>query len=240
MAEVKTEQHTVFDYPIKAINDVQFYLNCYPLSPNGFGVSLSQGTGQSDRIGNKVNTKRVMLRAFLTPAPYDVTINPIPQPIVVTMWIFRTKDRPNVCPNSSAVGALYTTEFFENNNSQQGFQGTLADLMFTTNRTKITLLKKKEFKLGFSEYWGTNDAPLDPVKNAFQLFANNDFKMCHRIKMDVTKYVKKSFTYNDTSTTPSEAGTWLLWTWHCGSGELSDAYRPAAVSQYLDYSFTDM
>ena len=67
--------------------------------PQGQGA-LSQGVGQGNRVGNAVEFTKGTLRMMISANPYNVTLNPTPQPIIVKIFVGYDKTKAHGLPGS--------------------------------------------------------------------------------------------------------------------------------------------
>ena len=81
--------------------------NIFPVGIEPSAITIPQGTGQGDRIGNRIKTKKLMFKRTLVPLPYDGTFNPVPQPVQVKMWIFYDKTNPTDIPNPTVSNDFF-------------------------------------------------------------------------------------------------------------------------------------
>jgi hypothetical protein len=82
------------------------------------------------------------------------------------------------------------------------------------------------FKVGFSAF---NNAGVDP---AYQHFANNDYKLNHTRRLNMTKYMPKVLKFNDTTNQPTNAGLYV-WAW---SVPCNGFGQGALIPVQLDYT----
>jgi len=66
-------------------------MNVRTLSPSSAFMPIVQGTTQDERVGNRIQTKKVTLRYILHPTGYNPTTNITPCPQNVIMWVGRLK-----------------------------------------------------------------------------------------------------------------------------------------------------
>lgn len=109
----------------------------------------SQGMGDGDRIGAKINCKKSYIRGFVNINQYDAVTNSASLPIYVKMWLFSIK---YVNTNTLSSAALVATDFFKTTNSNTGFQGTMRDMVLEPNNDIITVYKTKTVRLGTTSY----------------------------------------------------------------------------------------
>jgi len=169
---------------------------CTPSSATGAFLNIAQGVADNQRIGNRIRVVSNKIRYSLVPLPYNATTNVSPQPQEVVMWFFRDKTQPT--SNSLNVSTVLGPggDILNHGNADAGLYGDLTDYMYVLNKDKYTYLTHRRFKLGFSTNGGTG------VSNAYQSFANNDFKMNYSGEIDLTRYTPKEIVWEDTNTNP--------------------------------------
>jgi len=184
--EVKVANYTTgnacgsYNYTGFASNQIQM------LSPYQTRLNIGQGTGQADRVGNTIHVKRGHCRLLFTVAPYDVTTNPLPQPVFILYYIFSKK--------LSSVEGSSLANFFETGNSSASPTGTAQDLLYDVDTDVYTVFKKGMVKLGYSAFVGT---PGGVVGSGY--FSNNDSDLSAVIDIDYTNFLKKKIDFLDTT-----------------------------------------
>lgn len=164
---------------------------CFTLSPSASYLNCVQGVASNNRIGNHIKIKSAKMSLMFTPHPYDLTFNPTPSPLVITVVLFYQIEAPH---------DLTTTlsGFFQNGSSSDNpsLTGVLYDTMKPINKDRYRVFYRKSFKLGHAAYGGTG------VNAAAQSYTNNDFKYSQKCIIDYTKYLVKSVKYDDTTVDP--------------------------------------
>lgn len=203
------------------------------VSPNSSQLPIIQGVRQDERVGNKIKTKRCKLKVIMYPKPYDATINPTPQPQIVTMWCVSAKIGYT---SNTSMATIFDTNFFQDGFTSTGYLSQLIDSISEVNSDAITLHWKRSFKLGHSYHPQYNTSHVDAQ------FSNNDYKMNHIRQFDLTKALKKTYTFDDTNNTPNDRSTFIIFGVANANGQLftNGAYRPVDVYATLDYYYTDM
>jgi len=141
--------------------------------------TIGQGTGQGDRIGNRISPNKFIFHGFMNyNNSLTLPLNNL-QPMVVKMFIFRMKNTVSA-PNPDM------TKFFQYGNTSQAPTGYIQDMKNKVNSDDINLYATRTFKLAPSAMSATA--------------SNNDFKLTQAFKVDLTKYVKKVI-YDDTTAT---------------------------------------
>lgn len=163
--------------------------NVIPLIPTSTSTPLIQGIGNSDRIGNEIRIKKATLKLTLYPTNYDATLNPQPEPFDVRLIILHAKNNP--------TNLIVSSTFFDQNNSTSSPQDDLQDQLSNINKDVYVVNRDKHYKIGSA----INSA--SGVNQAWQHFANNDYKRNQMITLDVTNALPKSIVWDDTDTTPT-------------------------------------
>lgn len=228
--ENKCSQYYNYNVRLYASGNASFPTdNIFPLGVDPTSLVIPPGTGQGNRLGNEISTKKLVFKGTLTPLPYDSTFNAAPQPVQVKMWIFYDKTDPVALPNPPAA-----SDFFQNGNGSKGFQNDLVDMWSPVNTDRYRVFKSKVFKLGAAMNSGSGGNP------ALQNSANNDFKYNCNFSINLTKYYTKRVKFNDGSTVPTTRGLFCMFAYANATG------LPVTVSQYtvglqymLDYTFED-
>lgn len=205
--------------------------NMFPLGPStAFSPIINQGAGQSSRIGNRIKTKKLVVKGSLYPLPYDVSTNNSPQPLLVKCWIMYDKTNPTVEPDPKGSG-----DFFQLGGSSKGFANNLTDMWAPVNTDRYRVLTTRTFKLGYSDYSATPNTA--PYVNQ-QQFRNNDFPMSVNFSIDCTKYYPKDVRFNDNNALPTTRGLFMLWQYVAANG--SGIAGQSIQMQYLqDYHYED-
>lgn len=195
----------------------------------GSTATLAQGTGQANRIGNKVATKSLIFSGILTPKGYDATLNPYPQPRDVMMVIFSSKSAP-----TDLLVSL--PNFLQSGNSAVAPTGTQFDTIVPINTDKYTVFYKRIFKIGTAEFAGTG------INAINQRYANNDYKYNQRFRINCTRYINKVLRFDDTNNIPNNRFLWVAFLVmnSDGIGMLASETQPIQASWNWNYRFTDV
>ena len=169
----------------QSINGPYYALSLAPL--------ISQNTGESGRIGNKVTLLSARLNFIINLVPYNLTTNPAPSPIMFR-WALITQ-----LNNNSNV--LTLTNFFSVNNSSIGIQGNHLDLLLNINNDDYKVHKQGTFRLGAS-----SNSTNFPAANAS--FEASKFSCEKRLYFN--KYLHKKLIYDDTVVTPTNTNLWFI------------------------------
>ena len=188
---------------------------------------INQGTGQGDRIGNKITLKRLVIKGTLVPLPYDAIYNGTIFPVQVKIWVFYDRQDPSAVPDPR-------TNFFQQGNASKGWSGDLVDMWSPINNDRYKVVATRQYKLGYAENAGSG-----PTPNA-QYFANNDFKLNANFSIDLTKHYIKQIKFNDGSTAPTTRGLFMIMSYAPANGSLFGTGIRAVGCQWMQsMSFTD-
>lgn len=231
------EYYTVAPYPTQASIANIAAQNIIMLSPNSAEMPIPVGVASNERIGNKIKTKRVILRMIMYPKPYNNIINPTPKPQVVTIWCCSAK-QGYVSTNSMAT--IFDTNFFNDGGTSSGYLSTLVDSISTVNSGAVQLHWKRTFKLGHSTHYAQPNQASEPYPSNVQ-YANNDYKMNIIRTFDVTKHIPKNIEFDDLNNTPNVRNTFLIIGVANADGQAfaSADHRPLDVYAHLQYQYTD-
>jgi len=225
-AETKSIQAFNFEkvlYPSTAVN---FPNNVIELGP-GSTMQIVQGTGNGNRIGNRIITKSLTFKGTIVPLPYHATTNPTPFAQQVKMIIFYDRTEPTTLP-APAVN------LFQNGNANAGFNNDLVDMWRPFNIDRYRILASKTFKLGFAAYTGTGAQP------GQQGLTNNDFKMNCDFRFNLTKYYVKRVKFDENGIYPQTRQLYCMFYMAASSGgQNSPAWEPCAVQYMQDYRYQD-
>ena len=204
-------------------------LYSYPITPYTGYLTIPQGVGQNQRIGNEIKIRKVFLRYVLRPQGYNVDNNPFPAPCQIDMYLGRTR----ICPGDQPIAADFNN-LFQSGSASLAPVGSLNDLVSNPNTDYFTIKKRWSHKLGYANYQGTG------AINANQYFANNDFKLNVVKKLDITKLCPKTLKFNDTLNTVQGPG---LFFWYqavnAGGGVNGSTVLPAHITFWIDIQYED-
>lgn len=195
--ENKTKQVQLFNTFGSSLQDAT--LNVFPMLPYTGYMSLAQGVGSSDRVGNVCKVRKLMLNYTLNPLPYDATVNTTPKPMEILMILGYLKQSSGVIPQPGDISIL-----FQNNNSATAPTGSLFDLISNYNSDVWTIVKSWRHKIGYA-----NQSSI-PNTNNFN-FTNNDYKYNVVKKLDITRHVTKTLKFNDTSSNVQGRNLFLMY-----------------------------
>lgn len=160
----------------------------------GTAMPISQGTGQSNRVGNKIRTVSNTLRFQFRMADYNAATNSPAMPWTVAWFIGYQKNTPLNQPDT------VFPFFWQDGNGAFGPTGAVADMLFTVNSDYWTVFKRGKFMLGHSSYAPPSTTGVGPET---MYYANNDLSMVKNLSINLTKYTIKNVRFNDGTGTPT-------------------------------------
>jgi len=203
--------------------------NAYPMCPLNAFWTIPLGTGQGSRIGNSISVRKVMLNYVLRPTIYDITANPLPEPTEVQLLLGYVKLTPGTLPVAGDISKL-----FQAGSSVAAPAGSLRDLISIINTDYWVIKKKWTHKLGYADYTGTGNVP------AGQYRANNDFHMNVVKKLDITKYIPKHISFNDSDTTALSKNLFFMQQAVASSGGTFGATTlQSNIEFWIDFQYED-
>lgn len=160
-------------------------------SQSSFGYTIAKGTDDNQRIGNQINIKTLRHTFVCIVNPYNATTNTQQRPCYIRFYYFKSKWSPvadvatgNVCGTNA--------NFFDNSSSDTGFSGALMDLTRKIQSQNYTYLCHRTFKIGNSQ------PPAAMATSSIQANqTSNDFKMSMIGKVNLARFCKSKFTFND-------------------------------------------
>lgn len=204
-------------------------MNVRTLSPSSAYMPIIQGVSQDERVGNKIQTKKVLLRYVLHCLPYNATTNTAPCPQNVIMWIGRLK-RSVESPTSANF-----SNFLQFGSFSVAPVGDLSDLNSIVNKDYFTVEKKIIHKIGYADYSGTG------INVATQSYTNNDYAYNVVRTIDITKCFAKNYTFNDADNDPQNSRTYIWFEAIRADGLTGIATNiPVMFRGTLDYHYTDV
>lgn len=202
----------------------------YTLNPTQNRLSIAQGTGQGQRIGNRIRTKSCYISGILYAQQQNAAYNPTPKPCEVVMYIYKLIGGGNTVD-------VTMSNFYQNGNTAGSPTGSLVDLTFPINKDRYRVLYRKVFKIGPADNTGTG------ASAGLQYFANNDYKRNQRFYIPLTKYMDKIMRYNDTSLTVNNDTLYLAILPLMADGSTNgagNALLPVNCSMTQVYNYTDV
>lgn len=192
-------------------------------------INIQQGTGQTNRIGNQIRTRKCTFTFTLNPYPYNAISNstPIPQEVVFMFGV--VKNSKAITPTNADFQKL-----FQEGNNAIAPTSNLQDLTRDVNNDWFTVRKQYRCKVGTASYTGTG------AQVSQQYYANNDFKLNVVRKLDLTSICPKLVRFNDaTNTQPTNDGL-FMWVFAVpADGSLVNQIAPLFLNYTINYGFED-
>ena len=115
--------------PLPSTGNAGWTASSISIAPSSTGFVIPNGTGQGNRIGNRITTKRAWVKGILHQNIYDAVTNPQPLPVQVRMLIFKDKF------NKSGQPAAVALDLFQTGSTAIGPQNDLVDIILMSIRT---------------------------------------------------------------------------------------------------------
>lgn len=154
-------------------------LNCLPW--------LSQGIGQSGRIGNRVRLVKNVFKGIINLLPSGGSAT-YQAPVWVKVYVFSPKAFTNF---TGDMGNANWKQFFQVNNADTGFYGNTLDMLQNVNTELFTLHTTRTFQLNASVLFGNG------------IYQGASGQYTHKFTIDLAKYVKDLRYDDDSSTRPT-------------------------------------
>ena len=208
-------------------------LTVIPINPNSSNLPISAGSGQANRIGNKIQTQRAMLKMMFYPSP-EGTQNVAPKPQIVKIWGLWYKQG-----NFAGTPPSSMPNFFQSGNTSISPQGTLEDDFLTVNRQAYSVAFQRTFKVGNATTYDGGALGSSQL-NQNQKYSNNDFKLNAKCMINYTKHLFKQQQFNDNVTDPSNRQLYLVVeSIACDNIDPGATNYPIRMTFELDYRFKD-
>lgn len=229
--ETKQRSLANLNQPLYASNSASFDANnVIALGCQSGGMELAQGTGQGQRVGNKVKVRKATFKGSIVALPYNATSNLIPVPTQIKMFLMYDKENPNAYPAPAT-----SADFLDLNNSTQGFHNDLVDLWAPVNTERYHIFKTKIFKVGYSTTLQQSTGTLGT-----QNYANNDFKYNVNFSIDYTKYMVKTQVFRDNNLDSTSRQVYALFVPVAASGGAFTATTiPVAMQSQITLEYED-
>lgn len=241
---------TVVTMNVHSVSDPNFInfgvqpMSPYPPTASLFGLNISQGTGQGNRIGNRVKLVSATIKYCYRPNPYFAgpggSVNVAPQPHLLRIYLFTLKDNQQL-DTAAQANSVFRTDFFNDGNSSQGATSTFDDIVRPFNTDVVTVHKVITRKIGNSASNVRADGTLNPATAQFQFFQNNDFKLYAHGTINVLKYQTTSPVWNDAagSSAPSGRKLYAAFTVCTLYGTIDSTLQQGNITYCLTYRYKD-
>lgn len=178
--------------------------------------TLSQGTGQGNRIGNVVHPKKWRIKGYFSQA-FGA---PSSSPVIIKMYIYKLKSGFGV-PGSSL-------NFYQNGNNNIAPSGTFSDQLKNVNLDFYTLYTTRLFKIGSATQLGTTAGT-----------GNNDFLNIKAFNINCLKYQKSAIKFSDTTGAPNNTGLYMSYTACYADGSAIGTGNIPNITWEIEGSFED-
>lgn len=150
------------------------------LNLNGIFANVNQGTGDGQRIGDKIKVNKLTFKGFINwdSSKIDV-IGYRHIPVYVKMFVFRRLDSLDN-PSTTTGVSLGESDILMNGPTAGAPNNLLSDFNRLFNKDVYRIFKVKQFKLGTSAVGDTPDTSGQ---------WNNDFKFSQRFSIDLSKHI---------------------------------------------------
>ena len=196
--------------------------------------NMAQGTGQGQRVGNKIKVKRWILKGQIMPhesgQTYDEESAYLSKSYqgYLTIYFGRRTD------GGSVDGPI--TQFLQSGNTAINPLGSTTEMMLSVNKDLYKVYWRKTFKMG--QAWGSNVS-----SNIQNQTANNDFALTRTFGFDVCKYILKNriLKFNDTTTssTDRDLSRLAIWAvWRPAIGSLANPNPLLSCRSFYDINLT--
>lgn len=236
MAEKKTITYNVntFDPLVMRTGTASSAANVFSMTPYTGAYTISQGSGQGQRQGNKIRIHSAILNIDMIPNPYNAVNNPYPTPCFVRIWFVTSKIYPaDIVPAAQVYGG--TSSFFQNGSTFNGMAGTFQDLQLHVNKDSLIYRGHRTYKIGPAVYTDVTGG-----QPTYANMANNDFKFCVLSRIDLTRMMPKVWTFDDTVVNPTSTNvTMVIQPIFATGGVPASNTAPIAMKFALNITYTD-
>lgn len=197
------------------------------IGPTPSTLPIPQGSGQGERTGSTIRTRKLMLKYIIHPNPQDAATQPQPVPQDVCVWIGFLKNNRLKQPDLADF-----SNFFQNGSTSQAPNSNLYDMLLPENLDLFHICKKIRHKIGNSVY--TDYTGIKPSN----YYTNNDYKLNVARSIDCTKYINKVLKFNDSSVQP-DTGLYMWMTAVPADGQTGYQDKVVRMSYTLRYEYED-
>lgn len=183
------------------------------LGPGSVNMPIYQGTNVSQRVGNKIETKRLNLRLFIMPNKFDNTTpgqqNGNPMPFMLIIYIGYKKGAARGNPQD--VFPANWSKFYTFGNQDTEPTGTVTDTFKHVNGDLYHICKTDVIKCGYQHQNPNLGQAIGNQENVIDNtnYFNNDFRSVIKRNYDLTKYYNKNITYDDGNLVPTNRGLYM-------------------------------
>lgn len=182
---------------------------------------LSQGLGQSGRIGNNIKIRSAVLTLAVNTTQFGTSATGLPS--YVRFWLVSSK-----VSNGTTLTTTQFNNFFQLGNTDADFQSNMLDVLFPVNNDEWTVYHDQTVKVGMTSGSNVNNVQYD----------NSDASII--TKIDWGSNFKSAIQYEDTSTSPTNRNLFLILQWvradgtQLTQGDTTCEYHYTNVVKYED------
>jgi len=211
-------------------NGTSWNTTIIPVTPFQSFLSIAQGMGQGERIGNSIRIKKLQLKGVICPKGYNATTNPFPRPGFLKLFFLTRKDAPMELQST-------ITDVFQYAGSSEGFGTALYNLQRPINTDEWMVHTTRTFKVGYASATSIGAGAVGDS----HYYANNDFKLANFFNIDLTKYCVKTIKFDDNSVNPSTRNIVMYPVWYSvDNATLGTTEIPASLHYDLHIEYEDM
>lgn len=198
-----------------------------------YGWTIAQGVQDNQRIGNQISIRKLIHRYVINLTGYNATTNTQPRPVYVRLYYFKSKWQQN---QDLALGNVCgaNANFFQNQATDYGFTGSLFDLTRKMQSENYTYLTHRTYKLGtaIQQNGGT-------TTTANYVATNNDFKLSVIAKVNLARFYKSKYTFNDANQVMTPWCFCLVQVLDAGNTVLGTTQSLIQMNSTMECEYTD-
>lgn len=195
-AENKTDYNSLTNNVSNVINNAPSYL--FSLMP----INSAQGSTSGSRIGNRINVVKSQLLLSITCKDYTVATNSRQLAQLLTIVVFKMRQ------NSIAAPTYANTfgRWFQLGASAAPLDNTPMDHIRHINKELVDVKFRRTYKMGY----GAGVPGSSVGTTGYQAVPNNDFKYHQFVKINTSRFMKKTHIYDDAQgTSPTNDNLWI-------------------------------
>lgn len=193
-----------------------FGVNNLTMSPavdlNAYFLSIGEGTGDGERIGEEIMTKSAKMKMVIQSPTNDAAI--------LQLFIGTYKATPGSLPTAGQLGQI-----FDDGAGTASADGTLLSLLRSVNTDVWRIYNYKQLKIGRQNLSGS--------------VQNNDFPLYRKLTIDLTKHLGKLKFPSGAAGPPTNKHLYIFCNWVNPLTGTSST-DPPKVQYYMDYTYTDL
>lgn len=207
--------------------------NYFVVSPSTTAYyTITQGTGNNNRVGNSVSTKSLLVNLVMCPQSYNSVTNNLMTPCEILVYFYKVKGYTNAFQSATDI-----QNFYENGSTTTGPLGYLMDINAKMNKDGYNYLTHRRYKLGRSIVGSTANMTAANYNQA----TNNDFKWNIVDKINLTKYCPKALQWSDSTVSPSQPYIHMLIQVLAADGSIFPIDQlPVKCYGKVEYQFQDI